>query len=73
MDKSWNTFYDVVIGLFGWTELPHDINANIFDKRAVTMSAMHSTSPGNAVSWCFFSCSLDHLVTTKTIQRVRVL
>ncbi|XP_078360007.1 uncharacterized protein LOC144644399 isoform X4 [Oculina patagonica] len=48
MDKTWNTLYEVIISLFGWTQLPHNINTNIFNWRSVTMSAVHSTHPGHA-------------------------
>ncbi|XP_078356244.1 uncharacterized protein LOC144641063 isoform X2 [Oculina patagonica] len=48
MNKTWNTLYEVIISLFGWTQLPHNINTNIFNWRSVTMSAVHSTHPGHA-------------------------
>ncbi|KAL9966787.1 hypothetical protein ACROYT_G024908 [Oculina patagonica] len=46
-DKIWNVLYDVIINVFGLTELPKDINQNsYFNWRSVTMSAVDSPCLG---------------------------
>ncbi|KAJ7383619.1 hypothetical protein OS493_026805 [Desmophyllum pertusum] len=45
MDKPSNALYDVIISLFGWIELPKDINSNMFNWRSATMSTVDSTCP----------------------------